>query len=162
MDQAAPDRVKRVARDLASASAPGFSSSRKGDSPMTVALASPALLGLLVFGPAPAASALRGSTGTNIGPQLDPSDRLHKMVRAHGNAAEYAPMLAVLMLAIATRGATRWMVWTFVAATLFRYLHAAGMLLSPTLDRPQPLRFVGALGTYLSGLLLVGALLLVV
>ena len=128
---------------------------------MTVALVCTALLGLLVFGLGLAVSGLRGSTGTNIGHQLDPSDRLHKMIRAHGNAAEYAPMLAVLMLAIAARGATRWMVWTFVAATLFRYLHAAGMLLSPTLDRPQPLRFVGALGTYLSGLLLVVALLLV-
>ena len=84
------------------------------------------------------------------------------MVRAHGNATEYAPMLAILMLAIATRGATPWMVWTFVAATVFRYLHAAGMLLSPSLDRPQPLRFVGALGTYVTGLMLVVALLLVV
>jgi uncharacterized protein len=45
---------------------------------------------------------------------------------------------------------------------LFRYLHAAGMLLSPSLDRPQPLRFVGALGTYVAGLLLVVALPLVV
>jgi uncharacterized membrane protein YecN with MAPEG domain len=71
-------------------------------------------------------------------------------------------MLAILMLAIAARGCTLWMVWTFIAATLFRYLHAAGMLLSPSLDRPQPLRFVGALGTYLSGLALVAATLLVV
>jgi uncharacterized membrane protein YecN with MAPEG domain len=86
---------------------------------------------------------------------------LHKVVRAHGNAAEYAPMLAILMLAIAARGSATWMVWTFVAATVFRYLHAAGMLLSPSLDRPQPLRFVGALGTYLSGLALVAAAFLV-
>jgi uncharacterized membrane protein YecN with MAPEG domain len=70
-------------------------------------------------------------------------------------------MLSILMLAIATRGCTTWMVWTFVAATLFRYLHAAGMLLSPTLDRPQPLRFVGALGTYLTGLALVVAAVIV-
>ena len=129
---------------------------------MTAALVCTALLGLLVFGLGLGVSALRGSTSTNIGHQLDPSDRLHKMVRAHGNAVEYAPMLAVLMLAIANRGCTRWMVWTFVAATVFRYLHAAGMLLSPSLDRPQPLRFVGALGTYVTGLLLVVALLLVV
>jgi uncharacterized protein len=129
---------------------------------MSVALVCTALLGLLVFGLGLAVSALRGSTGTNIGHGRDPSDRLHKVVRAHGNAAEYAPMLAILMLAIAARGCTMWMVWTFVAATVFRYLHAAGMLLSPSLDRPQPLRFVGALGTYLSGLALVAAALLVV
>jgi len=53
-------------------------------------------------------------------------------------------------------------VWTFAAATLSRYLHAAGMVLSSSLDRPQPLRFVGALGTYVAGLALVVALLLVV
>jgi hypothetical protein len=129
---------------------------------MTAALVCTALLGLLVFGLGLGVSALRGSTSTNIGHQLDPGDPLHKMVRAHGNAAEYAPMLAILMLAIAARGCTRWMVWTFVAATLSRYLHAAGMLLSSSLDRPQPLRFVGALGTYVTGLLLVIALLLVV
>src|SRR5262249_57245206 len=120
-----------------------------------------ALLGLLVFGLGLGVSALRGSTRTNIGHERDPADRLHKMVRAHGNAAEYAPMLAILMLAIAARGSTTWMVWTFVAATLFRYLHAAGMLLSPTLDRPQPLRFLGALGTYVTGVVLVVAALIV-
>src|SRR5262249_58869695 len=129
---------------------------------MNVALVCSALLGLLVFGLGLAVSAVRGSTSTNIGHGHDPADRLHKMVRAHGNAAEYAPMLAILMLAIAARGCTRWMVWTFVAATVFRYLHAAGVLLSPSLDRPQPLRFIGALGTYVSGLALVVAALLVV
>ena len=128
---------------------------------MTVALVCTAFLGLLVFGLGLGVSTLRGSTSTNIGHKLDPGDPLHKMVRAHGNATEYAPMLAILMLAIAGRGATPWMVWTFAAATLSRYLHAAGMVLSSSLDRPQPLRFVGALGTYVTGLLLVVALLLV-
>ena len=128
---------------------------------MTAALVCTALLGLLVIGLGLGVSALRGSTSTNIGHKLDPGDPLHKMVRAHGNATEYAPMLAILMLAIAGRGATPWMVWTFAAATLSRYLHAAGMVLSSSLDRPQPLRFVGALGTYVTGLLLVVALLLV-
>lgn len=128
---------------------------------MTAALVCTALLGLLVFGLGLGVSTLRGSTSTNIGHKLDPGDPLHKMVRAHGNATEYAPMLAILMLAIAGRGATPWMVWTFAAATLSRYLHAAGMVLSSSLDRPQPLRFIGALGTYVTGLLLVVALFLV-
>jgi uncharacterized membrane protein YecN with MAPEG domain len=128
---------------------------------MKVAMICTALLGLLVFGLGLGVSALRGSRNTNIGHERDPADPLHKMVRAHGNATEYAPMLSILMLAVATRGCTTWMVWTFVAATLFRYLHAAGMLLSPTLDRPQPLRFVGALGTYLTGLALVVAAVIV-
>ena len=128
---------------------------------MTAALVCTALLGLLVFGLGLGVSALRGSTSTNIGHKLDPGDPLHKMVRAHGNATEYSPMLAILMLAIAGRGATPWMVWTFAAATLSRYLHAAGMVLSSSLDRAQPLRFVGAVGTYLTGLALVVALLMV-
>jgi len=128
---------------------------------MKVAMICTALLGLLVFGLGLGVSALRGSRSTNIGHDRDPADPLHKMVRAHGNAAEYAPMLAILMLAIAARGSTTWMVWTFVAATVFRYLHAAGMLLSPTLDRPQPLRFLGALGTYITGVALVVAALIV-
>ena len=63
-------------------------------------------------------------------------------------------MLAILILLIGARNPAPWMVWTFVAATLFRYLHAAGMLVSPSLDQPHPLRFVGALGTYVTGLVL--------
>jgi hypothetical protein len=55
--------------------------------------------------------------------------------------------------------AAPWMLWDFVVATVSRYLHAAGMLLSPSLDCPQPLRFAGALGTYVCGLALVAAAL---
>ncbi len=128
---------------------------------MNVAIVCTALLGLLVFGLGLAVSMLRGSSKTNIGYDPNPTDRLYKMVRAHGNAAEYAPMLAVLILLVGSRQPGTWMVWTFSAATVSRYLHAAGMLLSPSLDRPQPLRFVGALGTYVCGLVLVaGALML--
>ncbi len=128
---------------------------------MNVAIVCTALLGLLVFGLGFAVSMLRGSSQTNIGYDPNPADRLYKMVRAHGNATEYAPMLAVLILLVGSRQPGTWMVWTFIAATASRYLHAAGMLLSPSLDRPQPLRFVGALGTYVCGLVLVaGALML--
>jgi uncharacterized protein len=42
----------------------------------------------------------------------------------------------------------------FVGATVFRYLHALGMILCKSLDRPDPLRFVGAVGTYVTGLIL--------
>jgi uncharacterized membrane protein YecN with MAPEG domain len=128
---------------------------------MSVAIVCAALLGLLVFGLGFAVSAVRGSSGTNIGYAADPANALHKLVRAHGNATEYAPMMAVLILVIGARDPAAWMIWVFVAATTFRYLHAAGMILSPTLDRPNPLRFVGALGTYMAGLALVIAALLV-
>jgi uncharacterized protein len=124
---------------------------------MNVAIVCTALLGLLVFGLGLAVSLTRGATRTNFGFTPDPTDRLYKRVRAHGNAAEYAPMLAILMLLIGARHPAAWMVWTFVAATAFRYLHAAGMLVCPSLDQPHPLRFVGALGTYVAGLVLVVA-----
>ena len=129
---------------------------------MNVAFVCIGLLGLLVFGLGLRVSMLRGATNTVAGYTADPADRLYKAVRAHGNAAEYAPMMAVLMLAIGLRQPSAWMLWTFGAATLSRYLHAAGMLLSPSLDRSQPLRFAGALGTYLTGVLLVVAAFVVV
>jgi hypothetical protein len=127
---------------------------------MTVAIVCTALLGLLVFGLGVMVSATRGSTNQVIGHPPDPADRLHKIVRAHGNATEYAPILAVLILLIGLRQPATWMVWTFVAATASRYLHAAGMITCETLAKPNPLRFAGALGTYLTGFALVVAALL--
>ena len=121
---------------------------------MTIAIVCTALLGLLVFGLGLAVSATRGSTGTNIGYAADPADRLHKVARAHGNATEYAPMFGVLFLLLATREPAAWALWVIVAATLSRYMHAAGMILCRSLEDAHPLRFVGALGTYLTGTLL--------
>jgi uncharacterized membrane protein YecN with MAPEG domain len=128
---------------------------------MNVAIVCTALLGLLVFGLGLWVSLRRGGARTNFGFTPDPADPLYKMVRAHGNAAEFAPMLAVLILLVGARQPAAWMTWTFVAATASRYLHAAGMILCPTLARPHPLRFLGALGTYVSGIALVVAALLV-
>ena len=129
---------------------------------MHVAVVCVALLGLLVIGLGLAVSLTRGSTKTVIGyAEKDPADRLHKVVRAHGNATEYAPMLAVLILYVGSHGPSAWMVWMFVIATASRYLHAAGMVMSPRLDQLQPLRAIGAVGTYLAGLALVAATLLV-
>ena len=67
---------------------------------MTTALACIALLGLLVFGLGFAISVKRGKTDTITGTSGDPADPLHKLVRAHGNTTEYAPMMAVLILAL--------------------------------------------------------------
>jgi uncharacterized membrane protein YecN with MAPEG domain len=126
---------------------------------MTVAVFCAGLLGLLVFGLGLGVSAMRGSSGTNFAYTVDPADRLYKMVRAHGNAAEYAPMLAILMLYLGAHQPGRLLMWTFVLATTCRYLHAMGMILTKSLDRTDPLRFVGALGTYVTGLVLVAAML---
>jgi hypothetical protein len=127
---------------------------------MQMAAMSVGVLGLLVIGLGLLVSITRGATATAIGYNPDPSDRLYKVVRAHGNATEFNPMLAILILYLGAREPAAWLEWTFVAAAVARVLHAAGMLMSPTLARAQPLRFVGALGTYVIGLLLVGAVLL--
>jgi uncharacterized membrane protein YecN with MAPEG domain len=119
------------------------------------------LLGLLVFGLGLMVSMHRGRTKTNFGYPTDPTDPLYKAVRAHGNAAEYAPMMALLILYLGTRSPGGWLVAMFVLATASRYVHAAGMLRCPSLDRPDPLRFTGALGTYVTGLVLAVAALVV-
>ena len=121
---------------------------------MRVAVFCSGLLVLLVFGLGLSVSMVRGSSKRNFGYTPDPTDRLYKLVRAHGNAAEYAPMMAVLILFLGARNPGTWLIWFFVAATVSRYLHALGMILSKSLDRPDPLRFVGALGTYITGLIL--------
>jgi uncharacterized protein len=127
---------------------------------MTVAIVCAALLGLLLFGLGLAVSMTRNQTGTIIGHSADPTDHLHKMVRAHANTAEYAPMLAVLILLVGAHQPSAWMVWTFVLATLSRYLIVVGLITCPSLAETHPLRFAGALGTYLMGLALVVAALL--
>ena len=128
---------------------------------MATAMMCTGLLGLLVFGLGFAVSMTRAKTETIIGTNSDPTDRLYKMVRAHGNATEYAPILAVLMVVVAMAGEpATWVVWMMIAVTAFRYVHAAGMIAFPTLDKPNPLRFIGAVGTYVGGLALCVAVFL--
>jgi uncharacterized membrane protein YecN with MAPEG domain len=119
-----------------------------------------ALLALLLFGLGTAVSLARGPSRRVIGHSDDPTDLLHKLCRAHGNAAEYVPMLALLIYLLGARGPSTWIVWIFVAATACRYLHAAGMIVPATLAAPNPMRFAGALGTYVTGITLAIALLL--
>ena len=127
---------------------------------MNTAIVCIALLALLIFVLGLAVSLTRGSTKRSFGYAEDPTDRLHKLCRAHANAAEYAPILGLLTLALAIRGEpAAWLLWTMIFATAFRYVHAAGMIAMPTLARPNPLRFIGALGTYVCGIVLAGALL---
>ncbi len=89
---------------------------------MTTAILSTALLGLLIFTLGIAVSLTRGSTKRVIGHDPSPTDRLHKLVRAHGNSAEYAPMLAVLILALGAMNPAAWVGWVMWAVVAFRYL----------------------------------------
>ena len=112
------------------------------------------LLGLLVIGLGLGVSMMRDRTKQFIGCNEDPGDPLYKWVRAHANACEFAPMLAILIYALANSGHGGWHGFLFAAAVIVRYCHAAGMILSPTLAKGHPLRLVGALGTYAVGIIL--------
>jgi len=105
---------------------------------------------------------MRARTETVGGVNQDPADPLYKAVRAHGNTAEYAPMAALLILYLGTQGPAIWVLWVMGIVTACRYSIAIGILMSPTLDKPHPLRFIGALGTYLGGVALVVAAMLTI
>ena len=124
-----------------------------------IAIDCAAALGLLLFGLGPVISGLRGRTDTFIGAHADPADTLHKFVRAHGNTAEYAPFLALMILYLGARHPAAWVVWAMIAATVCRYLFVAGMIFPATMAKPNILRFVGAAGTYVAGVALCAALL---
>ena len=121
---------------------------------MGLAITCIGLLGFLVVALGMGVVAQRASTKTSIGFKDDPADPLYKWVRAHANACEYAPMLAVLIYVLASTGYSGWHGWLYIGAVVARYLHAAGMVLSPTLAKPNPLRFVGAVGTFFVGTVL--------
>jgi uncharacterized membrane protein YecN with MAPEG domain len=89
---------------------------------METAIICTALLGLLLFGLGLGVSLTRGSTNTVSGYNTDPTDRLYKIIRAHGNTTEYAPMLAVLMLFVGARNPATWIIWTMWLVTLCRLL----------------------------------------
>jgi len=126
---------------------------------MTTAIVCVALLGLLLFLLGLYVSAARGGAAVGAYPS-DPADPLFKRIRAHGNTAEFAPMIAVLILLLGSRNPSAWVLWIMGLAVASRYTIAAGILLSPTLAKPHPLRFAGALGTYVTGVALSIAALL--
>lgn len=116
-----------------------------------------ALLGLLVFGLGANVTRHRAMTGKAGGNQMpnDPTSPLLIAVRAHGNAAEYVPTLAVLILICATLSDSWWVDALAVAAVVVRYMHAYSMLAAKSLAEHGPIRDAGALGTYLTGVALV-------
>jgi uncharacterized membrane protein YecN with MAPEG domain len=121
----------------------------------TVAIVSIALLGILLFllgANVTRHRAIRGDTGNQM--PTDPADRMFIAQRAHGNAAEYVPTLIVLILVCATLSDGWWVQVLAIAAVVSRSLHALGMLTSKTLASHGPVRDIGALGTYVTGVAL--------
>lgn len=131
---------------------------------MTTAITCICILAAVIFGLGMNVSRLRGQrqrTGQTQYP-TDPTDPLFKAVRAHGNAAEYIPTLAVLMLIVGGGHPPLWQVTAMIAVTAARLLHAYAIVSSPTLARQSPVRLTAAIGTYALGLLLVVAALLTI
>lgn len=78
-------------------------------------------------------------------------------MRAHGRRA----LAAAREHGPAGHGSQRpapWVIGLIVAATACRVLLVIGLVAYARMDRPNPMRFVGALGTYVTGLGLCGAL----
>ncbi len=124
-----------------------------------VALICTAVLGLLLFGLGMLVSMRRFQENRLTGFSDDPANALHKAARAHGNTAEYAPFFAVLFLYLGAHHPGPLVVGLIVAATVCRVMIVVGLLAWPTMAKPNPLRFLGALGTYLTGLALCTAVL---
>jgi uncharacterized membrane protein YecN with MAPEG domain len=114
-----------------------------------------AVLVILYFVLALNVSLTRRRTRTGIGAGDDPAGPMNKAVRAHGNAAEYVPIFVALFLYFLLAGAGGWIEGVAIIVTACRVLHALGMLMTQSFNRPpHPLRAVGALGTYVGGLML--------
>ena len=85
-----------------------------------------------------------------------------KAIRAHGNAAEYIPLFVALFLYVNSTqpSPSLYLVCVAVLATVSRFAHAAGMFRIASVTERHPLRFYGALGTYISLFAFGGALLI--
>ena len=95
----------------------------------------------------------------SYGAALDPTSSMAKAQRAHGNAAEYAGLLIGLFLivgfAFEGRDLGAVVMWSMIAVTVSRVIHAVGFLMCASLEKPHLLKAVGALTTYIGGLVLV-------
>ena len=98
-------------------------------------------------------SRVRGVTAKAGGSQFpsDPASRLLIAIRAHGNAAEYIPVLIVLFLLAGARSPAVVAIPLIIAATAARVAHACGLLTAPSLAVQTKARLAGAAGTYLLG-----------
>ena len=121
---------------------------------MKTAVVCSALMGFMLFALGLYVSTKRGRTQQIGTTPQNPADPLFKAIRAHGNTAEFVPMLAILMLYIGSQSPAGWVLGLMVIVTVCRFLIVFGIILSPTLDQPHPLRLIGALGTYFGGALL--------
>ncbi len=119
---------------------------------MTTAVLCVVAMALLIFVLGFWVSIQRGRTNVITGIQDDPTSGLNKAVRAHGNATEFVPILAILMLYLGTQEIAAWVGWAMIVAAVSRYLTVIGFLTCKTLEKPHVLKALGALGTYGAGI----------
>ena len=121
---------------------------------MTTAIICTALLAAMLLALGINVTRMRAVTGKTGGSQFtsDPASGLFKAIRAHGNAAEYVPVLIVLFLLAGARSPAAVAIPLIAGATGARLVHAYGLLSSPSLAAPTTSRLIGALGTYLFGI----------
>ncbi|MEO5691571.1 MAG: MAPEG family protein [Usitatibacter sp.] len=74
--------------------------------------------------------------------------QLTKAIRAHGNASEYIPLFIASFLFLGISGSGPTLAVVAVLATVSRVAHAAGMFRIASVNERHPLRYFGALGTY--------------
>ncbi|GAB5458442.1 MAG: hypothetical protein Hens3KO_14720 [Henriciella sp.] len=101
-------------------------------------------------------TSIQRSVGDKViyyGQPSEPTSRLAKAQRAHGNATEYAGAITALFLLCLVMGNHGPIVGGFmIALTAARYLHAFGFLTCATLATPHWAKVIGALVTYMAGI----------
>jgi uncharacterized protein len=110
------------------------------------------LLALLLFGLGLAVSVERGRAGRLGGIPDDHKSLLFRLIRAHGNAAEYVPAAIAFALYFAVSGASAVATALILCLTLARYIHAAALVFGRDMSRFGVARFIGGMGTYVTGL----------
>jgi uncharacterized membrane protein YecN with MAPEG domain len=116
------------------------------------------VLGVLIFSLGLLISLERARTKKIYsGLPADPTALLTKLNRAHGNTAEFAPFIAILIIYLNQVAQPQWVLWVIVGITIARFLVVIGFLTAQTLEKIHPLKAVGAICTYLLGLALVTA-----
>ncbi len=110
-----------------------------------------AILGALVFLLGLFVSIQRFRNKLGSGQAEERNALINRVIRAHGNTTEFAPFLAILFLYLGSHNPSSLVLGLIFVATLCRCLIVAGLIGYANMNRPNPLRFTGALGTYLAG-----------
>lgn len=94
----------------------------------------------------------------SVGSPDDPTHPIFRIRTAFGNCAEWHPMLMAMMLVNGMYAGPAWVLWLYPTVVAARCLLILGLTTAPV-TRPNPARFLGALGTYILAFLLAGLLI---